>query len=232
MLTPQVPAKEVHLTIDGKMVTAWEGEAILWAALDNSIYISNLCAIREARQPFAACRLCFVEIEGKDKPVTACTSPVQEGMVVNTKAPKALRLARNSLELLLSTLPVDCAHCPKSGSCELQKIAKHLGVKLNTRRYRKILHDLPVDSSSSVFIHDPNKCVLCSRCVWVCREKLGIGAIDFAYRGFSRKTTTFGDVPIAESDCQECGECVKVCPVGALVFKDSDTKSAHSGVIN
>jgi len=219
MLISQAQTKTLHLTIDGKAVIALEGEKILWAALDNSIYIPNLCAIREAQWSFAACRLCFVEIEGEDKPATACTRPVQEGMVVNTKGPKALRLARSSLELLLSTLPVDCAHCPKSGSCELQKIAKHLGVKLNTRRFRKILLDLPIDSSSSVFIHDPNKCVLCGRCVWVCREKLGIGAIDFAYRGFSRMVTTFGDDYIAQSECQQCGECVKVCPVGALIFK-------------
>jgi len=226
--------KTVNLTIDGKIVTAPEGEKILWAALDNNIYIPNLCAIRESLEPLASCRLCFVEIEGKNSPVTACTTPVQEGITVNTRGPEALRLARSSLELLLSTLPVDCGHCPKSGSCELQRIAKHLGVKLNTRRFRKVPRDLPVDSSSSVFIHDPNKCVLCGRCVWVCREKLGIGAIDFAYRGFRRVVTTFGDVPIAESECKECGECVKVCPVGALVFKDSskNTESPLAGVMN
>ena len=149
-------------------------------------------------------------------------------MVVNTKGPKALKLARTFLELLLSTLPVDCAHCPKSGNCEIQQVAKHLGVKLNTKRFSKVLRDLEVDSSSPAFIRDPNKCVLCGRCVWVCREKLGLGIIDFAYRGFRRIVTTFGDVPLAESGCQNCGECVKVCPTGALVFKEGGLTPKHS----
>jgi formate dehydrogenase major subunit/NADH-quinone oxidoreductase subunit G len=155
-------------------------------------------------------------------PVTACTTPIEEGMVVNTKGEKALRLSRTAFELLLASQPVDCAHCPKSGSCELQRIAKHLGVKLNTKRFRKVLRDLPIDSSSPVFIYDPNKCVLCGKCVWVCQEKLGIGAIGFAYRGFQRIVTTFVNEPIVESRCQICGECVKVCPVGALVFKNEN----------
>ena len=211
--------KSVSLTIDGKRIGAAPGEKVLWAALDNGIYIPNLCAIRERSEPFASCRLCFVEIEGRDVPVTACTEPVAEGMVVNTKGTKALRLSRTALELILASHPVDCAHCPKSSSCELQKIAKHLGVKLKTKRFRKILSELPIDSSSPLFIYDPNKCVLCGRCVWVCQEKLGKGSIGFAHRGFRRMVTTFGDEPMGGSSCQDCSECVAVCPVGALVFK-------------
>ena len=212
--------KTVSLTIDGEEIRAVEGEKVLWAALDNGIYIPNLCAIREQSVPSAACRLCFVEVEGKEMPVTACTEPVKEGMVVNTKGPKALRLARTGLELLLASHPVDCAHCLKSGSCELQKIAKHLGVKLNTKRFRKILPELSIDTSSPLFTYDPNKCVLCGRCVWVCQEKLGVEEISFAYRGFQRMVTTFGDEPMGKSGCQDCAECVAVCPVGALVFKE------------
>ena len=207
------------MTIDGKAVRAAPGEKVLWAALDNDIYIPNLCAIRGKSEPFASCRLCFVEIEGKETPTTACTAPVAEGMVVNTKGAKALRLARTALTLLLASHPVDCAHCLKSGSCDLQKIANHLGVKLKTKRFRKILPDLPVDSSSLLFVYDPNKCVLCGRCVWVCQEKLGKGIIGFAYRGFRRMVTTFGDEPMGRASCQGCSECVAVCPVGALVFR-------------
>ncbi|MCK4353934.1 MAG: (2Fe-2S)-binding protein, partial [Dehalococcoidia bacterium] len=129
-----IQAKTVSLTIDGKEIAAPEGKNLLWVALDHGTYIPNLCAIRENREPFASCRLCFVEIEGRAKPVTACTVLVAEGMAVNTKGAKALSLARASFELLLSSLPVDCAHCPKSGRCEVQKIAKYLGVKLNTKR--------------------------------------------------------------------------------------------------
>ena len=212
--------KTVSLTIDGKKVTAPEGEKILWAALDNGIYIPNLCAIREAREPFTACRLCFVEVEGMNKPVTACTEPVREGMVVHTQSPRVQRLVRTALELILASHPVGCAHCPKNRNCELQKIAAYLHVKLTTKRFRKLPRELPIDTSSPIFIYDPNKCVLCGRCVWVCQEKLGIGAIGFARRGFDRVVTTFAGDPIAQSRCQNCGECVTVCPVGALVFKE------------
>jgi len=212
----------VSLTIDGKQIRAVEGDRILWAALDNGIYIPNLCAIRERSEPFASCRLCFVEVEGIDMPVTACTTPAREGMVVNTRGPKALRLARTSFELLLSNHPVDCAHCPRNGSCELQKIAKQLGVKLKTKRFRKVLRNLPIDSSSPTFVYDPNKCVLCGKCVWVCEDELGIGAIGFAHRGFQRRGTTFGDEPIGSSSCQGCGACVDVCPAGALAFKEGN----------
>jgi formate dehydrogenase major subunit/NADH-quinone oxidoreductase subunit G len=214
-----VKVKNVSLTIDGKRIRAAPGEKVLWAALDNGIYIPNLCAMREKSAPFAACRLCFVEVQDSANPTAACTTPVAEGMVVNTKGAKALRLARTALELLLASHPVDCANCLKNGSCELQKIAKHLKVKLNTKRFRKILPQLPIDSSSPLFIYDPNKCVLCGRCVWVCQEKLGKGVIGFAYRGFRRMVTTFGDEPVGQSRCQACNECVAVCPVGALVFK-------------
>jgi formate dehydrogenase major subunit/NADH-quinone oxidoreductase subunit G len=211
--------KTVSLTINDQKIRALDGEKILWAALDNGIYIPNLCAIREKSEPFASCRLCFVEIEGEDNPVAACTAPVAEGMVVNTRGAKALRLARTALELLLASHPVDCAHCLRNGSCELQKIAEHLRIKLKTKRFRKIMPELPIDPSSSLFIYDPNKCVLCGRCVWVCQEKLGKGIIGFAHRGFRRMVTTFGDEPVGKSRCQDCSECVAVCPVGALVFK-------------
>jgi formate dehydrogenase major subunit/NADH-quinone oxidoreductase subunit G len=214
-----VKTKTVSLTINGRQIRAPAGEKILWAALDNDVYIPNLCAIREKSEPFASCRLCFVEVEGENNPVAACTTPATEGMVVNTRGAKALRLARTALELLLASHPVDCAHCPKNGSCELPRIAKHLGVKLKAKRLRKILPELPVDASNPLFIYDPNKCVLCGRCVWVCQEKLGKGIIGFAYRGFRRMVTTFGDEPIGRFRCQDCSECVAVCPVGALAFR-------------
>jgi len=141
-------------------------------------------------------------------------------MMVSTQGPAARRLARTALELLLASHPVDCAHCAAKGRCELQKIAAYLGVKLKAKRFRKLERELPVDSSSPVFVYDPNKCLLCGRCVWICRERLGIGAIGFAQRGFRRVVTTFANEPLAESRCRGCGECVLVCPVGALVFKD------------
>jgi bidirectional [NiFe] hydrogenase diaphorase subunit len=211
--------KDVSLTIDGRKIGAAPGQKVLWAALDNGIYIPNLCAIRERPEPYAACRLCFVEVEGEDSPVPACATPVTEGMVVNTRGERALRLARTGLELLLASHPVDCGNCPANGSCELQTVAKHLGLKLKSKRFTKILPGLPVDDTSPLFVYDPNKCVLCGRCVWLCCEKLGIGAIGFAYRGFRRMVTTFGDEPLGRSGCDNCSECVTVCPVGALVLR-------------
>lgn len=212
--------KTVSLTIDGRKISAPRGEKLLWAALNSGIYIPNLCALRDNPEPAAGCRLCFVEVAGKDEPVTACTEVVAEGMVVNTRGTAALRLAHTAFALLMSSCAADCAHCAKNRRCELQKIARHLGMKLKSKRFRELRRELPVDRSSPVFTYDPNKCVLCGRCVWVCREQLGIGAIGFAYRGFRRVVTTFGGESIADSSCRGCGDCVSVCPTGALVFKD------------
>jgi bidirectional [NiFe] hydrogenase diaphorase subunit len=212
--------KTIRLSIDRKEIECLEGETLLWVALDHGIYIPNLCALRERAEAYGACRLCYVELEGEDWPVTACTAEVKEGMVVNTKGIKALRLARTAFELILSNHPVDCAHCLKSGSCELQKIAKHLRVKLNTKRFKKFLRNLPIDETSPVFIYDPNKCVFCGKCVWFCQEKLDTRAIGFAYRGFHRWVTTFNDEPVGLSECKDRIELVEICPVGAFVARN------------
>ena len=218
--------KNISLTIDDKKISCTEGKTILWVALENGIYIPNLCAIREKMQPSASCRLCFVEVNGVDEPVIACTEPVREGMVVSTRGKNALRLARTAAELLLASHPIDCGHCLKNRSCELQKIAKHLRIKLKTKRFRRLERNLPIDESSPLFIYDPNKCVLCGKCVWVCQEKLSIGAIGFTRRGFKRMVSTFQDKPMAETMCNQCGECVKICPVGSLIFKNCPSQIA------
>lgn len=214
----------VTLIIDGVEVKAQKGERILWAALDNGIYIPNLCAIREADLPFGACRLCFVEIEGRPSPVTACSEPVADGMVVSTKTPRVNRLRRTAFELLISHHAIDCRNCAKNRNCELQRIASRLGFKLKLERLRPIPRSLPVDSSHPLFIYDPNKCVLCGKCVWVCNER-GTGAIDFAFRGIDTTVNTFDNVPLIDSSCNSCLECVKVCPVGALVPRDNGSSS-------
>jgi bidirectional [NiFe] hydrogenase diaphorase subunit len=211
--------KKVSLTINGKKVTAPEGEKLLWVALDNGFYIPNLCGLRENPEPLTACRLCWVEIEGKNRPVTACTETVTENMVVNTRGERSTRLARRGFELLMASHDLDCAHCSKNRSCELQSIAHYLRVSLKTRGLRKLLRDLPVDDSNPCFIYNPNKCVLCGRCVWICRHHLKIGIFGFAHRGFQRRVTTFGDEPMAISACDKCQECITVCPTGALTLK-------------
>jgi len=159
-------------------------------------------------------------VSGYAQPVTACTETVTEGMEVNTRDIEALRLARHGFELLMASHTLDCAHCPKSGSCELQRIAHHLGVKLRSKRLRELRRGLPVDDSHPQIVYDPNKCVLCGRCVWVCREHRGVGVLGFAHRGFERMVTTFEDEPLSTTRCDQCTECIQVCPTGALVLKE------------
>jgi formate dehydrogenase major subunit/NADH-quinone oxidoreductase subunit G len=219
--------KRVSLTIDGKQVSTKAGEKLLWAALENDIYIPNLCAIREQMEPNGACRLCFVEIEGRKEPVTACTVPVTDGMVVNTRGEKALGLARAGFELLMASHHLDCSHCPANRNCELQKIARHLHIQLKPKRFRLLLRDLAVDDSNPLFTYNPNRCVLCGRCIWACRQHRETAIIGFAHRGFERVMTTFADEPIGADRCLDCGGCVEVCPTGALAFKD-DKKTAKS----
>lgn len=217
--------RQVVISIDGRQVTATEGDRLLWVALDHGIYIPHLCGIREKEDPEASCRLCFVEVEGLGSPVTACTLPVKEGMVVRTRSERVDRLVRTAFELLLSNHRLGCAKCAGNGRCELQKIAKERGLKLKLTRMRSLLTEKPVDESPKKFFYDPNRCVLCGRCVWGDREKVKVGAIGFIGRGMERRVATFWDQPLAESGCTECLACVEVCPVGALVTKVSKRKT-------
>lgn len=212
--------KNVTLTIDGKTITAGKGENLLRVALANGIYIPNLCYMEERSPEPASCRLCFVGVLGRETPVTACTETVVESMVVNTQDAAARRLSQTGFELIMASHALDCARCARNGTCDLQQIAHHLKVKLNTRRFRKILRGLPVDDSHSEVSYDPDKCVLCGRCVWVCHERVGEPALGFAQRGFKRVVSTFGGEPLAKYACQKCRDCVIVCPVGALVLKE------------
>ena len=224
--------KLVTLTIDGVEVKAEQGANLLWAALDNGFYIPNLCAVREVDPPFASCRLCFVEIEGRNAPVTACTETVSDSMVVRLNTPRVQRLRNTAFELLLSHHHLDCRNCAKNRNCELQNIASRLGLKLRLKRFRPIPRELPVDSSHPLFTYDPNKCVMCGKCVWVCHEQ-GTGILDFAFRGIDTMVSTMAGIPLAEAGCNSCLACVTVCPVGALVakpgvsIKDGKTIVAH-----
>ncbi len=212
--------KTISLIIDNQKVLAQEGDILLWVALENGFYIPNLCALKERAALFAGCRLCFVEVEGYPEPVTACTETIREGMVVKTKTEKVRTLQRTAFELILSTHHVDCGHCGKNKKCELQKIALHLKVKLKSKRFRLIPKGLARDDSHPLFTYDPDKCVLCGRCIWVCREQQKVGTLNFAYRGFDMMVTTFGDPLVGGSNCTQCRKCVEACPVGALLFKE------------
>lgn len=211
--------KTVSLAIDDQEITAVEGSKLLWAALENGIYIPHLCAVKEENRPSASCRLCFVEIEGKTQPVTACTEPVVEGMAVRTRSARVDRLVKSGFELLISAHRLKCSECPAKGSCQLRRIAGERGLKLKLSRLKPLEKDLFIDDSPTTYTFDRSRCVLCGKCVWEDREEAGVGAIGFSCRGIDRKVTTFRDVPLADSPCIECGLCVEACPVGALFFK-------------
>lgn len=210
--------KLVTLTINGVEVKAREGSKILWVALDNGIYIPHLCAIREANLPFAGCRLCLVEIEGHSTLVTACSEPVVDGMKIRTETPKVKRVRLTAFQLLLSNHPIICSECFRNGTCELQKLAVQLGVKLKQRRFRTLPRNYPVDESHPLFVYNPNLCVLCGKCVWVCNER-GNGTLNFAFRGMGTVVSTFAGIPLKDAGCISCGECVTICPVAAFVPK-------------
>ncbi len=174
--------------------------------------------MRDVHPSFASCRLCFVEIEGRKAPVTACTEPITEGMIVHLDTAKVKRLRNTAFELLLSHHHLECANCDKNRNCQLQSIASILGLKMKPKRLKHISGNLPVDSSHALFIYDPNKCVLCGKCVWACHNE-GSGILDFAFRGIDTMVSTFSGVPLADAGCSSCLACVRVCPVGSLIAK-------------
>ncbi|NLC11228.1 MAG: 4Fe-4S binding protein [Firmicutes bacterium] len=212
-------SREITITIDDKKIRTVEGKILLWVALANDIYIPHLCAIEGKDLPEASCRLCFVEIEGKNKPVTSCTQPVYDGMVVRTRTAKVDRLVKTAFELLLSDHRLGCASCPKNRNCELQRIAKERKLKLRHTRFKYLGRETAVDDSPDSFSFDPSRCVLCGQCIWADHEKAKVGAIGFARRGLGRTVATFNYESLKDSPCTECGLCVEACPVGALSFK-------------
>jgi len=209
----------IKLTINGREIIAKKGATVLEAALNAGIYIPTLCYDPDLK-PYGGCRLCVVEIKGMRGLVSSCTTPATDGMVVHTDTPRVNQSRRITMELISANHHGDCLACAKNQDCELLKIGRYLGIEQDrVERLRKSTQMLPVDDSHPAFIHDPNKCILCAKCVRACHEIAVVGAIDIAFRGNSAKIATFADKPIAESICKSCGECVMRCPTGALVAK-------------
>lgn len=206
------------ITIDGREIKAKSGANLLWTALDNGINIPNLCSLRDIARPPASCRLCYVEITGRDNPVTSCTETVLDGMSVTTNNPQIYRLRKFSFELLMSRHTIDCGHCIKNRKCELQQIARSQHFPVLGKRFNRLATDFAIDNSHPLIIFDPNKCVLCGRCVHVCQSH-GNGVLDFAHRGINTSVSTFSGIPLAESNCNACLSCTEVCPTGALYEK-------------
>jgi NADP-reducing hydrogenase subunit HndD len=204
---------EVKLTIDGREVAVPQGWTILQAANKLGVRVPTLCHLWEL-SPCSACRICLVEVEGARNLATACSYPAGAGMKVHTRTERALKARRLVMELILSDHPLDCMTCEKTGSCHLQDLAYEMG--LTGSRMKGEQHRYPVDRENPFIVRDYNKCVLCERCTRICDEIQGSMAIEYAHRGFHTKVGVPYHRSLTESDCVFCGQCVSVCPVGAL----------------
>ncbi len=211
----------VKLTIDGKEIEVPSGTTVLNAAEQMGIHIPRFC-YEEDLSPFGACRLCVVEIEGMRNLPASCVTTVAPGMVVHTASPAVMEARRTILELLIANHPQDCLTCEKMGDCRLAEYCYEYGIKKTPFDGEK--HNYELEDSNPFIVRDLNKCILCGKCVRACAEITGKNNLDFAYRGFNTKATTFFDLPFVESDCVFCGNCVSVCPTGALTEKNMQGK--------
>lgn len=202
----------VRIVIDGLELEAEEGRRLLDVALERGIFIPHVCFLPELEESYAGCRLCLVHVEGKARPVTSCTEPVREGMIVLTDTPTVKGLQKSALRLLLSAHHVDCRNCYANKRCALQDLSKRLGVKLKGKEMRDLSTRLPLDEALGHVLYDPNKCIHCGNCVRLSKA-LGIGSFHFSQRGLKMRVSLF---PSAASN-EELERCMGVCPVGALI---------------
>ncbi len=208
--------KMVNMEFDGRAVSVPEGMTLVDAAATVGIHIPNLCHIKELRG-VGACRMCMVEIEGMKTPVTGCTTRTKEGMKVQTKTPKVEEIRKFVTDLVLSFHPLDCMTCPKAGGCDLQRYAADLGIRESSFGRKSFNYELN-DKSPFITI-DNNYCILCGRCVRVCKEQ-GTNVLDFMGRGITTKVSTAQDKALHESGCTFCGSCVEACPVNTIMERD------------
>jgi formate dehydrogenase major subunit len=210
---------QVSIQIDGVDIIVPEGTSVLRAAAIADINIPKLCA-SDNLEAFGSCRLCAVEIEGMRGMPASCTTPVKDGMKVQTQNTKIAKLRRNIMELYISDHPLDCLTCPANGDCELQDMAGAVGLREVRYGFEGKNHlDGATDSSNPYFSFDDSKCISCSRCVRACEEVQGTFALTVEGRGFDSRISTGQNNNFIESDCVSCGACVQACPTATLTEK-------------
>ncbi|MEZ5359271.1 MAG: NADH-dependent [FeFe] hydrogenase, group A6 [Candidatus Zixiibacteriota bacterium] len=220
----------VTLTIDNKTVRVAEGTTIMDAAKTIGINIPSLCAMDEIDHHPGACRICVVEVLRSRNLVASCVYPVAEGMKVMTNSPRVRKARRGIVEFLLSDHPQDCTLCQKNGQCELQALAKQIGIhaiRVPQTQFTSLKHDV----SSPALVRDPAKCINCLRCVKVCADIQCVELLAPANRGFESRVVPAMAADLIDSACTFCGQCATVCPTGAIVEKD-DTQKVFEALDN
>ena len=210
--------ENITIKINGIEVSAPAGSTILEAARLAHIKIPTLCYLKEINE-IGACRICVVEVKGAKSLVASCVYPINEGMEVWTNTPKVLESRKKTLQLLLSNHRKECLSCVRSGNCELQQLCRELKVD-DENKYEGEMPEAMVDASAAHMIRDNSKCILCRRCTAICENVQGIGVIGANGRGFSTYIGQAFDMGLADTSCVSCGQCIAVCPTGALTEKD------------